>query len=247
MHAFTAPVGASCISHFLMKTLRTAFAILIFGITTLIPALASAADPKLTNTSIYRLSPTFTTTATTDEGDNKNDSATTLSSEAQKLVDKSVAAGRLPTDEELKKFPSNMKQLILAEVARQLQEKNNGENGVLKNVFSEYGMQFLALIISTIGVTLAISGFSLASAKKKKHISKFMNEIDDAFNSFKWKSKRCEAELYRLNDMIEEKLKEGKLDESSYHLLSARIEKYLKEIREVDTVPNNLNNPGGLS
>jgi len=84
---------------------------------------------------------------------------------------------------------------------------------------------------------LAVTGFTIAGAKKKKSVSKFINDIDDTFASFKWKSKRCEAELYRLQDLIEDKLKAGKIDESSYHLLMNRIEKYLKEIKEVDGNP----------
>ncbi len=170
-----------------------------------------------------------------------------LNPDAKKLVDESVAAGHLPTDQQLKKFPPDMKELILAEVERQLlakqqtQEQPQQQNGNWFNdIFSEYGVQFLALLVSLVGVILAISGFSLANSKKKKHIAKFMNEIDDAFNSFKWKSKRCEAELYRMHDIIEEKLKEGKLDESSYQLLSTRIEKYLKEIQDVDGIPNSI-------
>jgi|GEM_PF-5621815 len=104
----------------------------------------------------------------------------------------------------------------------------------VENWVSEYWVQFLALIVSLIGVFFAVTGFTFANQKKKKSVSNFLNQIDDTFDAFKWKSKRCEAELYRLEDMIEDQLKNGKLDESSYDLLTKRINKYLREIQEVE-------------
>lgn len=185
------------------------------------------------------IEPTATTTETSD-------ASLTMSPKMRELVVESVQEGELPTKNEMKGLTEEQKAAVTAEVERLLKEKeaqNQAQKGgPLQNVFSEYWVQFLALVVSVIGVALAVSGFSLAAAKKKKHISKYMNEIDDAFSSFKWKSKRCEAELYRLHDIIEEKLKEGKLDESSYQLLSNRIEKYLKEVQDVDGIPNTPNN-----
>lgn len=186
------------------------------------------------------------TTATTTTDSGTKDETLTMSPAMRALVVESVQQGELPTKSEMKGLTEEQKAAVTAEVERLLKEKEaqeNAKNGApIQNIFSEYWVQFLALIVSVIGVALAVSGFSLASAKKKKHISKYMNEIDDAFSSFKWKSKRCEAELYRLHDIIEEKLKEGKLDESSYQLLSNRIEKYLKEVQDVDGIPNTPNN-----
>jgi len=212
------------------------------------------------NLTFTRVSPIMTsmTQATTDTPDPKTDDknpdpSSTLTPVEQAVVNDYVTAGYVPTDEQLKKFPPPERQKIIAEVIRELQlkqtsatqENGNANGGLLHNVFSEYGLQILALIISLFGVILAVSGFSMANSKKKKHISKFMNDIDDAFNSYKWKSKRCEAELYRLHDMIEDKLKDGQLDESSYQLLSSRIEKYLKEIHEVD-MPKNIHTASHL-
>lgn len=98
---------------------------------------------------------------------------------------------------------------------------------------SEYWIQLWALVLGAIGVILAVTGFSFANRKKRKSVSRFINEIDDTFESFKWKSKRCEAELYRLHDVVDEKLKEGKIDEAAYNLLIDRINKYMKEVQEV--------------
>jgi len=102
----------------------------------------------------------------------------------------------------------------------------------IQSMFTEYWVQMLALVVSVIGVILAVSGFSLANNKKRKYLRKFLHEIDNIYASYKWKSRRCEAELYRLTDQIEEKLKAGQIDENTYHLLEARIQKYLDEIRD---------------
>lgn len=110
----------------------------------------------------------------------------------------------------------------------------------IESFITEYWVQFLALVVSLIGVSLAVTGFTLAGAKKKKSVSKFLNQIDDTFAAFKWKSKRCEAELYRLHDLVDEQLKAGKIDEGSYQLLMHRIDKYLAEIREIDNLPPHL-------
>ncbi len=118
-------------------------------------------------------------------------------------------------------------------------ESKNQINSI-ESFFSEYWVQFLALVVSLLGVALAVTGFTLAGAKKKKSISKLLNDIDDTFASFKWKTKRCEAELYRLQDVVEDQLKSGKLDEGAYQLLLRRIEKYLTEIQEIENLPEHL-------
>ncbi len=102
----------------------------------------------------------------------------------------------------------------------------------LGTFLSEYWVQFWALLISVISVIIAVTGFSFANKKKQKSTSKYLVQIDDVFSSFKTKSKRCEAELYRIQDMIEDELKSGKIDEHVYNLLSKRIEKYLGEVKE---------------
>ncbi len=137
----------------------------------------------------------------------------------------------LPPREEVVRPDRNVKEEILA--------AGNNKNSI-ESFISEYWVQFLALLVSLIGVSLAVTGFTLAGAKKKKSISKLLNDIDDTFASFKWKTKRCEAELYRLQDVVEDQLKSGKLDEGAYQLLLKRIEKYLTEIQEIENLPEHL-------
>jgi hypothetical protein len=113
-------------------------------------------------------------------------------------------------------------------------DKGTDWGKLVQSIFTEYWVQMLALIVSVIGVILAVSGFSLANKKKRKYLKKYLHEIDNVYSSFKWKSRRCEVELYRLQDQVEEHLKDGKIDENTYHLLEARIQKYLDEMKESD-------------
>jgi hypothetical protein len=145
--------------------------------------------------------------------------------------------------EDLKKMQEEMEKQEEEDMKKQEEEEKKNakedqlEAGQLQNVFSEYWVQFLALIVSVIGVGLAVSGFSLVNKNKQKNLKKFLHEIDDAYTSYKWKTKRCEAELYRLLDLIEDELKEGKIDESTYGLLEKRINKYLDEIKYAEERP----------
>ena len=117
------------------------------------------------------------------------------------------------------------------------EEPQRGFGAKIQGMFSEYWVQLLALVVSVIGVVLAVSGFSIANKSKQKNLKKFLHEIDDAYTSYKWKTKRCEAELYRLLDQVEEQLKEGKIDESTFSLLEKRIHKYLDEIKYAEERP----------
>lgn len=102
----------------------------------------------------------------------------------------------------------------------------------IQSIFNEYWIQFLGVIISVIGVILAISGFSLSDNKKKKFLKKLFHEIDDTYGSFKQTNRKCEAELLRLQAVVEEHLKDGSIDENTYQLLERRIDKYLAEMKE---------------
>ncbi|MBN1494478.1 hypothetical protein JW911_01925 [Candidatus Peregrinibacteria bacterium] len=88
------------------------------------------------------------------------------------------------------------------------------------------------IIIALIALILGITGYSLATKRKQRSISKYMTQIDNTYSEFKMKSKRCEAELYRLRDIVDEELKSGKLDEGAYQLLMNRIEGYMVEIQK---------------
>jgi len=90
----------------------------------------------------------------------------------------------------------------------------------------------IEIIIALIALILGITGYSFATRKKQRSISKYMNQIDNTYSEFKMKSKRCEAELYRLRDIVDEELKSGKLDEGAYQLLMNRIEGYMVDVQK---------------
>ena len=137
-----------------------------------------------------------------------------------------------------------IKKDLLEEMSKKLEADKKSNDGPqrgwgarIQGMFSEYWVQLLALVVSVIGVVLAVSGFSMANKSKQRSLKKFLHEIDDAYTSYKWKTKRCEAELYRLLDQVEEQLKEGKIDESTFSLLEKRIHKYLDEIKYAEERP----------
>ncbi|MCC7432459.1 hypothetical protein IT412_02945 [Candidatus Peregrinibacteria bacterium] len=156
--------------------------------------------------------------------------------QSNKISAKDTQDGRVVLSDETKKA-------IASKLNSEEMNKKNGLGAFLQNIFSEYWVQFMALVVSLIGVFLAVSGFSFASKNKQKYLKKFLHEIDDAYSSYKWKSKRCEAELYRLKDQVEEQLKAGKIDENTYQLLEKRIDKYLDEIKYAEERPEKSFSP----
>lgn len=90
----------------------------------------------------------------------------------------------------------------------------------------------LGIILAVIGVIIAATGFTFATRRKQKSISKYMNQIDDTYTEYKMKAKRCEAELYRLKDMVDDELKTGKIDDGAYQVLINRIENYMVDIQK---------------
>jgi len=113
-----------------------------------------------------------------------------------------------------------------------------------KKLFTDFNWEALGVILVPIGAFAAW----IIARRKRRSISKYLTEIDDCFSHYKMKSKRCEAELYRLRDMISEELKKGSIDENAYSVLDKRIDEYLKELREHELndkfggMPNKLKN-----
>jgi len=87
------------------------------------------------------------------------------------------------------------------------------------------------VILAVLGAIAASIGY-FVSKRKSKLTTHYFKEIDDVYSSYKLKGYRCEAELYRVRDMISEDFKGGKMDEGSFQLLDGRVEKYLSEVRE---------------
>lgn len=235
------------------QTHKILFSLILSGVLVLPVSIAKAALPKPSSKSIATtplfINPAIFTQQTTQGSTQQPEEG--LPPALQLYVDQVIESGKMPKADELKKIPEEYRDEVKKQIELGIFEKNflqptqqvtqeptqqqtQQTPTEEKSFISEYWMQVLGFIISILGIILAVTGFNLAASAKKKSMSKFMNEIDDAFSSFKWKSKRCEAELYRLHDLIEEELKKGKIDESTYGLLTNRIDKYLKEIQEVE-------------
>ncbi|MBU1446201.1 hypothetical protein KKD70_02985 [Patescibacteria group bacterium] len=99
-------------------------------------------------------------------------------------------------------------------------------------LISKFAGNNLGTIVAIITVIIAVSGFTFASKNKRKSISKYINQIDDTYSEYKMKAKRCEAELYRLKDILDDQLKTAKLDDGAYQLLINRIEGYMIDIQK---------------
>lgn len=108
-----------------------------------------------------------------------------------------------------------------------LEKRDGGFGGIWDFFVANSGT-----IIGVIAILIAISGFTFAAKSKRKSISKYINQIDDTYSEYKMKAKRCEAELYRLRDIIDEQLKTAKIDDGAYQLLMSRIEGYMVEIQK---------------
>jgi len=137
--------------------------------------------------------------------------------------------------EEKNQEVGNVKPVIENVVLTQERKNNNvSEAGRATSLqkATKFFIDNLGTIIGVVATIIAISGFTFAAKSKKKSISKYINQIDDTYSEYKMKAKRCEAELYRLRDIIDEQLKTGKIDESAYQLLMGRIEGYMVDIQK---------------
>ena len=168
----------------------------------------------------------------TNDQNNKTENISSNAEIQKRLTDTKLAP------EEKKKLEEQLKKGVAKEGEVDPRSASVAPNWLtsLKGLFSEYGVQFMAFVVSLVGVILALSGFSFSGKKKQKFLKKYFHEIDDAYSTFKMKDKRCEAELYRLQDLIEHELKEGKINETTFQLLEKRIERYLKEIKSQEKV-----------
>jgi hypothetical protein len=84
----------------------------------------------------------------------------------------------------------------------------------------------VALVVSVIIVGMAW----FSSRRKRDHVKELIDQIDDAFFHFKRNSRRCEAELYRLKDIVLEEYKNGTINEANYTILDERIDEYISKL-----------------
>jgi hypothetical protein len=86
-----------------------------------------------------------------------------------------------------------------------------------------------------IGVIIIVVGAGVGwfiTKKKRGLTSKYLKEINNAFETLKDNPGKCEIKLYSLKDKIEEQFIAGKITEQSYALLEGKIENYVKGLRK---------------
>jgi len=89
--------------------------------------------------------------------------------------------------------------------------------------------QIIGLFVALFSVICTVTAF-VATRRKRGRIKSLLNEIDNIYYRFKMNARRCEAELYRLRDMVLEDYKNGKITEQSYDILNERINDYLNNL-----------------
>jgi len=98
-----------------------------------------------------------------------------------------------------------------------------------------WSVELVAGIVSIGGAGLGLAGWlaRTRSAKRRGRIlfRKLLEEVDDAYGSFKMNSRRCEGELLRLKAEVLAGFKEGVIEEGDFHTLDARIDTYIREVR----------------
>ena len=60
----------------------------------------------------------------------------------------------------------------------------------------------------------------------------YIDEIDDIHTRFKMNARECEAELFKIKDLVKDEFRNGMLDPDKYKVLDDRIDEYLHEIHK---------------
>ena len=93
----------------------------------------------------------------------------------------------------------------------------------------------LQVVLALVGIAVSVILVAVAffsSRRKRGQLKNLLNEIDEAFFQFKRNSRRCEAELYRLKDIVLEQYKSGTINEGSYVILNERIDDYIAKLSQ---------------
>jgi len=72
----------------------------------------------------------------------------------------------------------------------------------------------------------------LLSRKQRGMTAKYLKEIGRAFNEYRDNTSKCESALYDIKEKIEKDFSGGKINDSAFSILDARLDKYLAEVRK---------------
>jgi len=99
-----------------------------------------------------------------------------------------------------------------------------------------FSVEVIAGVISIAAAIIGSVGWVVRTqnAKKRRKIllKRLIERIDEAYSHYKMKARECEAELLRLREEVLTGFKDGVLDEDNFNVLNARIDDYMREIRE---------------
>ncbi|MCK5562392.1 MAG: Ig-like domain-containing protein, partial [Thermoplasmata archaeon] len=86
-------------------------------------------------------------------------------------------------------------------------------------------------ILTIVGTVVAtLIGFFRLRRKESK-LRRYLDKIDDTFNSYKMNAQTCEKELIDLKETIKAEYKAGKIIDNHYLILDRKIDDHLKEMR----------------
>jgi hypothetical protein len=67
--------------------------------------------------------------------------------------------------------------------------------------------------------------------KKRRRLRKYLDKIDETYETHKNNFDECESELKKLRDTIKSEVKDGKIEENHFLILNSRIREHIKDIR----------------
>jgi len=115
--------------------------------------------------------------------------------------------------------------LPLSPQATPVQPISSQQQFILPNFSSFAAIASLLTIVGVVSIWVFMR-------KKKRKFKDYFEKIDYAYANFKLETRRCEGELHRLRDLLENDLQHGKIEESTFGLLNGKIEDYLVKIRQ---------------
>jgi len=116
--------------------------------------------------------------------------------------------------------------VIYQNVTQVIVQNNTGQE-------KESGMDWNLVggVAAIIALAAAAVGWFL-SRKERGMTSKYIREIDRSFNEFRDNTSKCESVLYNIKEKIEKDFSKGKINDSAFSILDARLDKYLSDVRK---------------
>jgi hypothetical protein len=89
-------------------------------------------------------------------------------------------------------------------------------------------------IITVLTILASVIAFLfgfISIRRKRRRLRKYLDKIDEVYETHKNDFDECEKELKKLRDTIKSEVKDGKIEENHYIILNSRIREHIKDIR----------------